>query len=295
MMDKHNNNSTGESNDSIDDHQAEAYGPNNKDDGGGGDDVTNGPLETIAGIMGNVLEWYDFALFGYFSDVIGVVFFPPAPDGSHNLIDSFSVYGGAFLMRPIGGIVLGHFGDKYGRKSAVVPSLFIMAFFTFAMGCLPSYERVGSWSTALLVICRLFQGVSVGGQLPATLMYTVEMRPRKHWGYYGSMVMMGACIGTLIGNFVGAIIRSCLTYDQLVSWGWRIPFLTGILNGGVAWFLHCRGKEHHPNSGEYDHDGEDETKERYPIKNVFKKENLPALISAWLAPMLFGAGFYVSL
>jgi len=86
-----------------------------------------------------------------------VVFFPPAPDGSHNLIDSFSVYGGAFLMRPIGGLVLGHFGDKYGRKSAVVPSLFIMAFFTFAMGCLPSYERVGKWSTALLVICRLFQ------------------------------------------------------------------------------------------------------------------------------------------
>ena len=198
-------------------------------------------------------------------------------------------------MRPIGGLVLGHFGDKYGRKSAVVPSLFIMAFFTFAMGCLPSYERVGKWSTALLVICRLFQGVSVGGQLPATLMYTVEMRPRKDWGYVGSIVMMGACIGTLIGNFVGAIIRSALTYDQLVSWGWRIPFLTGILNGGVAWFLHCRGKEHHPNSGEYDHDGEDETKERYPIKNVFKKENLPALLSAWLAPMLFGAGFYVSL
>ncbi len=92
-------------------------------------------------------------------------------------------------MRPVGGITLGHFGDKYGRKQAVVPSLFMMSFFTFLLGCLPTYEQVGGWSTALLVICRLFQGISVGGQLPATLMYTVEMRPRKHWGYYGSLVM----------------------------------------------------------------------------------------------------------
>eukprot|EP00985_Skeletonema_marinoi_P022964 scaffold14929_cov154-Skeletonema_marinoi.AAC.6 len=222
-----------------------------------GDDV-NGPLETIAGLMGNVLEWYDFALFGYFSDVIGKVFFAPSTDGGNNLIKSFAVYGGAFLMRPIGGITLGHFGDKYGRKQA---------------------------------------GISVGGQLPATLMYTVEMRPRKHWGYYGSLVMCGANVGTLVGNFVGAIIRSALTYEQLVAWGWRIPFLTGILNGLVAWFLHCKGKDHHPNRGVYHHedDGEnDDTREKFPLRNVLKKENLPALLSATLTPMLFGAGFYVS-
>ena len=202
-------------------------------------------------------------------------------------------------MRPIGGITLGHFGDKYGRKQAVVPSLFMMSFFTFLLGCLPTYEQIGGWSTALLVMCRLFQGVSVGGQLPATLMYTVEMRPRKHWGYYGSLVMCGANVGTLVGNIVGAIIRSALTDDQLYSWGWRIPFLTGILNGLVAWFLHCKGKDHHPNRGVYDHEDNDENEnsnpcEKFPLKNVIKKDNLPALLSATLTPMLFGAGFYTS-
>ena len=218
---------------------------------------------------------------------------------------SFAVFGTAFLMRPIGGIALGHLGDKYGRKQAVVPSLYIMAFVTFLMGCLPTYEQIGGWSTALLIISRLFQGISVGGNLPATLMYTVEMRKPQHWGYYGSLVMCGANIGTLVGNLVGAILRSALTEEQLVSWGWRIPFLMGILNGLVAWFLHRRGKEYHPNKGvyyEYEEDKEDDnneenhddSRETYPLKNVLKKDNLPALLSATLTPMLFGAGFYTS-
>jgi len=109
--------------------------------------------------------------------------------------------------------------------------------------------------------------------------------------------MCGANIGTLVGNLVGAIIRSALTNEQLESWGWRIPFWTGILNGLVAWFLHRKGKEHHPNRGVYDlddNDGEGRILEKYPLKNVLKKENLPALLSATLTPMLYGAGFYTS-
>jgi MHS family proline/betaine transporter-like MFS transporter len=133
-------------------------------------------MQTIAGTLGNVLEWYDFALFGFFSDIIAQLFFPPVDttDGTNeNLVRSFAVYGGAFIMRPVGGAFIGYLGDKYGRKYALVTSLFLMAVPTFAMGCLPTYSQIGSWSTVLLVLCRLLQGMSVGGQLPASLIYTV--------------------------------------------------------------------------------------------------------------------------
>ena len=139
-------------------------------------------MQTVAGTLGNVLEWYDFALFGFFSDIIAELFFPPSDnsDGTNeNLVRSFAVYGGAFIMRPVGGAVIGYLGDKHGRKYALVTSLFLMAVPTFLMGCLPTYSQIGSWSTALLVICRLLQGMSVGGQLPASLIYTVETRPKE--------------------------------------------------------------------------------------------------------------------
>ena len=198
------------------------------------------------------------------------------------------------MMRPFGGMLIGYMGDKHGRKHALVLSLFLMAVPTFVMGCLPTYEQVGVLSTVLLVICRLLQGMSVGGQLPASLIYTVETRPKEKWGFYGSLVMMAANIGTLLGNFVGAILRSSLTEEQLLSWGWRIPFLSGILIALVAVYLKLHGEEHHPNAGIYDSEpsGEDDQLEesKHPLRESFRRENLPALVSATLTPMLWGAG-----
>jgi MHS family proline/betaine transporter-like MFS transporter len=229
----------------------------------------------------------------------------------------------------VGGLTIGYVGDKYGRKQALVLSLFLMAFPTFAMGCLPTYEQVGSLSTVLLVICRLLQGMSVGGQLPASLIYTVEMRPKASWGYYGALVMskslssftlfslntldqhcstlccflfaVASNCGTLLGNLVGAFMRSALTDEQLLSWGWRIPFLSGILIAFVAMYLRDHGAEHNPNAGKYDDDevhsddvSKQKTESKHLLGEVFKRENLPALGSATLTPMLWGAGFYTS-
>mmetsp|Transcript_8888 Transcript_8888/g.21584 ORF Transcript_8888/g.21584 Transcript_8888/m.21584 type:complete len:342 (-) Transcript_8888:96-1121(-) len=143
--------------------------------------------------------------------------------------------------------------------------------------------------------------MSVGGQLPASLIYTVEMRPKQHWGFYGALVMMAANCGTLLGNLVGAIMRTLLSDEELVAWGWRIPFLSGILIAFVAVYLRTHGREHNPNSEHYGKDDDDccgndnsREEEKHPLREVFKRENLPALGSATLTPMLWGAGFYTT-
>jgi len=242
--------------------------------------------QTIAGVLGNVLEWYDFALFGYFSDIIGQVFFPPSSTGGSNLIQSFAVFGGAFLMRPIGGLAIGYIGDKYGRKLALTVSLFLMAFPTFLMGLLPTYDAVGRLAIVLLAVLRLLQGMSVGGQLPASLVYTVEHHDPSTWGFYGSLVMVAANVGTLLGNIVGATMRSVLTEEELVAWGWRIPFLSGILIGIVGLYLKVYGEEIHSTpGGEAGHN---------PIKEAFALKNCSSLSSAALAPTLWAGGFYVT-
>ncbi|CAB9498923.1 Putative proline/betaine transporter [Seminavis robusta] len=249
---------------------------------------------TVAGVMGNVLEWYDFALFGYFSDVIAQVFFPPSDndDDDHaNLVKSFCIFGGAFLMRPVGGLLIGYVGDKHGRKEALTKSLFMMAIPTTLMGCLPTYKTAGGWSIFLLVVCRLVQGVSVGGQLPASLVYTVEKRDPQQWGYYGSLPMVAANVGTLLGNLCGAFMRQVLSEEQLLSWGWRLPFFSGILIAAVALYLKATGADVHTTAGVYD---SEDSAIKNPIRVALAKENRWALLSTALTPMLWASGFYVS-
>lgn len=270
--------------------------------------MANGTCQTIAGVLGNVLEWYDFGIYGFFSDTIAEVFFPPSNSNHHNLILSYVVFGGAFVMRPLGGIITGHIGDKSGRKRALVFSLFTMVVPTVAMGFLPTYAQVGGWSTALLVICRMLQGFSVGGQLPSSMVYTLETKPPEHWGYYGSFVNMAANFGVILGNLVGALLRQILTNDQLLQWGWRAAFISGICVLPAAIFLRLYGQEHHPNEGEYDgisQDGSDEPEmdrtravmvpePKHPLQEAVKRENWPALFSSILVPMLYGGGYYIS-
>ena len=139
--------------------------------------------------------------------------------------------------------MMGYIGDTYGRKKALEISIFLMAFPTFAMGCLPSYEAVGIISPILLAITRLLQGLSVGGQMMSSLVFTVESRPRAKWGLYGSFVMATANCGTMLGGIIGSAIRSNLTHDQLISYGWRIPFWLGLMVSFSGIYLRLYGRE----------------------------------------------------
>lgn len=253
---------------------------------------------TIAGVMGNVLEWYDFALFGFFADIIGLNFFPPSNDDNKTTTQAFVLFGAAFVMRPLGGLLIGAYGDKHGRKAALTRSLFLMAIPTTIMGLLPTYAQIGITSTILLCLCRLVQGISVGGQLPASLVYTVEQRPRSHWGYYGSLPMVAANIGTLLGNLCAALLRELLTEAQLVAWGWRLPFLSGILIAGVALYLQKYGTNQDalpPPSTTPVAAGAAAAAPSpppSPIKAAFRKGNRIALLSTCLVPMIWSSGFY---
>ena len=193
-------------------------------------------LATVASVAGNGLEWYDFAVYGFMAPFLADVFFPSA-DPTSALIASFGAFAAGYLMRPLGGLFFGHFGDKLGRKKMLVLSVQLMAIPTFLVGCLPSYASVGILAPVLLVLMRMLQGLSVGGELPGSVVYQVESAPAHKRGLAGSWVNVGAMTGVLAGSAMAALLTNILTPDQVVAWGWRIPFLMGVVIGVVAAYL----------------------------------------------------------
>ncbi|MBN8873568.1 MAG: MFS transporter [Rhodospirillales bacterium] len=192
--------------------------------------------QVVAGAIGNVLEWYDFAAYGYFASIFAKNFFPSS-NGIVSLASAFGVFAAAFLMRPIGGALFGHVGDRFGRKQALVTSAGLMTVSTMAIGLLPTYETAGALAPLLLILLRLLQGLSVGGEFSASIIFLVERAEPRRRGLLGSFASVGATCGILIGSGVGAVASWLMTPAELQAWGWRIPFLLGIVLGGVAFVL----------------------------------------------------------
>jgi MHS family proline/betaine transporter-like MFS transporter len=183
-----------------------------------------------AGVVGNVLEWYDFALFGVLAPIIAAKFFPSA-DPLAGLISSYTVFAIGFLARPLGGIIFGHIGDRFGRRQALVLSVVLMAVPTALMGLLPTYESAGILAPILLTLLRIGQGISTGGEFSGSIIFLVEQAPGHRRGFYGSIANFGAMIGGLLGAAVGWLMSEILTPDAMRDWGWRVLFFTGILVG----------------------------------------------------------------
>jgi MHS family proline/betaine transporter-like MFS transporter len=181
----------------------------------------------LAGIAGNIMEWYDFSIFGYFAVIIGRQFFPTA-DPVSSLLAAFGVFAAGFLMRPLGSLVFGHIGDKIGRKPALTISVILMAVPSFLIGVLPTYQQVGITASVLLLLLRLLQGLSVGGEYTTSAIFLVEQSVPGRRGFLGSFAPFGACGGVLLGSAVGAIVTTALDRAAVQSWGWRVPFLLGI-------------------------------------------------------------------
>ncbi|WP_414591713.1 MFS transporter [Ancylobacter sp. G4_0304] len=194
------------------------------------------PRALVAGALGNALEWYDFAAYGFLAAIFAQNFFPES-DAFVGLIAAFGVFAASFLMRPVGGIVFGHIGDRYGRRQALFISAGMMTFSTVAIGLLPTYATLGALAPVLLLVLRLLQGLSIGGEYTTSAIFLAEnARPHRR-GFIASFAGCGASGGTLLGSAVAAVTATVMTSDDLAAWGWRVPFLLGILLGGFTLYL----------------------------------------------------------
>jgi MHS family proline/betaine transporter-like MFS transporter len=192
-----------------------------------------------AGVIGNVLEWYDFGVYGYLVPTLSVLFFP-AGDPIVSLLLTFAVFGVGFVMRPVGSIVFGIYGDRNGRRKALSAVVFVMALSTFAIGLLPTYAQAGIAAPILLVVVRLFQGLSAGGEWGGSTAYIVEFAPPGRRGFFGSWQLVGVGGGFLLGSLTAALLNNAMPKEVLLDWGWRLPFLFGIAVGFVGAYLRWR-------------------------------------------------------
>lgn len=192
--------------------------------------------------LGGALEFYDFTIYALFAPYLSHHFFPNnQPLGS--LVNTFAIFALGYLARPLGGIVFGHLGDKYGRKTAFALAVFMMATSTLLMGCLPSYQRIGLLAPLSLTLLRLIQGFSVGGEIPGASVFTLEHVPEEKQGFSIGLIFMCITLGNTLGALVGLILTYLLAPNQMMAWGWRIPFIIGFGLGLISYVFRKRAIE----------------------------------------------------
>lgn len=188
-----------------------------------------GPARTrrraaFAAGVGNFMEWFDFAVYGFFAPTMAKVFFPGS-SATVGLLSSLAVFGVAFFFRPVGGLVLGSLGDRRGRRFVLSFSVLMMGVTTTLIAALPSYHSIGVFAPILLVVLRCLQGFSAGGEWTGSSAFLLEMTPGNRRGVYGSVISATAALATVAGSFAALLMESLVSEESLVSWGWRIPFL----------------------------------------------------------------------
>ncbi|MBA6092532.1 MFS transporter [Pseudomonas monteilii] len=190
----------------------------------------------IAVGIGNFMEWFDFAIYGYFAAVIGMLFFPSSAPGV-SLLSSLAVFAVGFVSRPFGALILGPIGDRLGRRAVLIITVFGMGVCTTIIGLLPTYEAIGIAAPVLLIVMRFVQGMMVGGEWSSAGIYIVESAPSNRRATAASVITGTAGLAFLFGTFTAASLTSTLDDQQLASWGWRIPFVASIVMTGIAIFI----------------------------------------------------------
>lgn len=238
----------------------------------------------VTGAAGNLMEWYDFAIYGYMVPIISVLFFP-SDDPVASLIATFSAFAAGYFARPLGGIIFGHIGDKIGRKAVLTLSVTLMGISTFLIGLLPDASQIGTTAAVLLVILRIFQGISVGGEYTGSVTFVLEHAPAGHRAFATSWIAVGAVLGFVIGSGVGALMLSVFTQEELHDWAWRLPFLSGIVIAFAGYLI----RRHAPEPPKPAHA---EQLDAHPLIVAFRDEwrSMLKIIALVLAG---NAGFYM--
>jgi MFS transporter, MHS family, proline/betaine transporter len=236
----------------------------------------------LAGAIGNLLEWYDFGLYGLLAPVFASLFFP-THDRISSLLAVYGGFAGGFAMRPIGAVLLGYVADRVGRRFVLMLSVLFMGLATVAVGLLPTYHSIGVWAPILLMVIRLFQGFSVGGEFVDSVAYLVESAPPGHRGFAGSVANLGSTAGMLLGSAAAATVTTIASPETLIGWAWRVPFLLGGILASAAFLLRRQLPETITESEVAAH----------PAQNAPLREAIQAQPRILLATLFFTAGYGV--
>jgi MFS transporter, MHS family, proline/betaine transporter len=196
----------------------------------------------LACLTGNFLEFYDFTLYGFFAIFVGRTFFP-STNPVVSLLSSLATFGVGFVMRPVGGLIMGAYADRFGRKGALIVTMAMMAVATGVPSLMPGYATAGIWAPIVLVLCRLTQGFSTGGEWGGAVIFMVEYAPPERRGFYASWMQVGVALGSLFGSASALVATASLNTASLYSWGWRVPFAVGFLLLPIGYYLRSRVDE----------------------------------------------------
>ncbi|QGP80559.1 MFS transporter [Sphingobium sp. CAP-1] len=244
-----------------------------------GNEVTPRQLRTVVGasLIGTMIEWFDFFIYGVASALVFNRLFFPSFEPIIGTLLAFSTYALGFLARPLGGVIFGHFGDRVGRKKLLMISLLMMGLSTTAIGFLPTYAQIGIWAPIILTLLRLVQGFAVGGEWGGAVLIVAEVAPAHRRGFWTCWPQVGAPAGNLLAAGVFAISSALLPDDAFMAWGWRIPFLLSIILVAVGFWLRRAVSE----SAVFRHDAEAGV-ERFPAMEVLRRKGRALLTGGGL-------------
>src|SRR5215813_9719236 len=191
----------------------------------------------IASTVGTTIEWYDFLLYGQMAAIVFAKLYFPSSDPLTGALQSFAVFAVGFAARPIGAAIFGHYGDRIGRKAALIATLLLTGLSTFLVGCVPTYEQIGIWGAVVLVVLRFIQGIGVGGEWGGSVLLSMEWaRTTKNRGLIAAWPQFGGPAGFFLAN-LAILAFSRLSGDQFLSWGWRVPFLLSIIMVAIGLWI----------------------------------------------------------
>ncbi|WP_411734549.1 MFS transporter [Paeniglutamicibacter sp.] len=242
-----------------------------------------------ASFIGNFVEWFDYAVYGYLAVTITAVFFPDS-DPATGLMLTFALFAISFLVRPLGGFVWGHLGDKIGRREALSWSILIMSAATFCIALIPSYNTIGIWAPILLLIIRVVQGFSASGEYAGASAFLVEYAPANRRGLYAAVVPASTAAGLLLGSLLAALLTGMLEPEQMQSWGWRLPFLLAAPMGLIGRYIRTKLED----SPIFKELAKEDNAVKAPVSSLFKN-HWRQLIQAVGAVLLNAVGFYLIL
>ena len=240
--------------------------------------------------IGNFMEWFDFAVYGFFAAIIGQLFFPPDTSPFVALLSSLAVFAVGFVMRPLGGFVLGPIGDKYGRRVQLAVSVVAMGVATTLIGLLPDFASIGVAAPCLLVLLRCVQGLSAGGEWTGSAAFLVESTPTNRRGIFASVVSGTAALATIVGSLFALLLNAVLAEDQILSWGWRVPFLMAAPLALAGLYIRSRLSET-PVFERVKREQSGQPSDRLAVFRGFRRNVKPIFLTLAIAAVQ-GLGFY---